>query len=255
MKSECTEHPSKIAAYCLGDVTKEEKQALEAHLAACSSCRSELEGYRRTIGTLALIEDEPVPRHFFVYPEEQAPGFWRLLRQAPIAWRTAMACAASLLLLVGLAGIFRFQVRADSTGWVISFGNPGVDSAMLRREILEAASQNNRQAKLEWAAELQNELSRSWTSLSKQQQAQFTAALARLDSRVTGRIKNSEGQVKDDTRMVVSELYRIVSQQRAKDLEAISLRLDSTDANNAIKARQTNEILGTLLQVADLKIR
>ena len=48
---------------------------------------------------------------------------------------------------------------------------------------------------------------------------------------------------------------RVVSQERAQDLEAINLRFDSTDANNLIKTGKQNEILGTLLEVADLRLR
>jgi len=255
MKSDCIDHRTKIAAYCLGDLAKEEKQLLETHLAACSSCRSELESYERTIAHLASVEDEAAPRHFFVYPEVKAAGLWQVFRQTPVAWRMALAGAAVLLLCISVAGISRMQVRSDSTGWTISFGKPDFDSAALKKEILAEAASKNREARMEWDAELQGEISRSWNSLSKQQQAQFTSALSRVDSQLTGRIRSTEGQVKDDTRILVSDLYRVVSQQRAKDLEVINLRLDSSDANNAFKARQTNEILGTLLQVADLKLR
>jgi hypothetical protein len=255
MKSECSEHQQKISAYCLGDVTGEEKQSLEAHLDSCSFCRSELESYERTMGRLASIEDEAVPRHFFVYPEVQAPGFWKLLGQMPLGRQTVLAGAATLLLFVGIAGLFRLQVRSDSTGWSVGFGKPGIDAAALKKEILNEAARKNREATMEWTAELRNEVSRSWNSLSKQQQAQFMEALARMDSQLNGRIRNSEGHVKDDTRLLVSDLYRAVSQQRAKDLDAINLRFDSTDAHNALKTRQTNEILGTLLQVADSKLR
>jgi hypothetical protein len=255
MKSECSEHQPKIAAYCLGDIANDEKQALEAHLASCSSCRSELEGYRRTIGQLAAVEDESVPRHFFVCPEERVPGLWQLFRRMPFGWRVALAGGAAFMLFVGLAGLVRLQVRADSSGWAVSFGKPDIDTAALKKEILVEATNRNREDNMKWTAELRSEIARSWNSLSKEQQAQFTAALAKMDSRLSGQIRSSEGHASDNTRMLVSDLYRVVAQQRARDLETINLRLDSTDANNAIKARQTNEILGTLLQVADAKFR
>ncbi len=255
MKSECSEHQTKIAAYSLGDITNDDKQALEAHLATCSSCRSELEGYRHTISQLAAVEDESVPHHFFVYPEERVPAHWQLFHRIPLGWRAAFAAAAVFLLCVGLAGLTRLQVRADSSGWAISFGKPDIDATALKKEILAEAEKRNHEANVAWTAELRSEISRSWNSLSKEQQAQFTAALAQMDSKLTGKIRSSEGQAGDNARMLVSDLYRVVAQQRAQDLETINLRLDSTDANNAIKARQTNEILGTLLQVADLKYR
>jgi anti-sigma-K factor RskA len=151
--------------------------------------------------------------------------------------------------------ISRLHIRSDAGGWAISFGRSDFDAAAFKQDILTAAEKRNQESRIALIREMRSEIERSQTNLTQQQQVQLTATLARLDSRITGRIATSEGRVKDDTQKLVSDLYRVIAQQRAQDLEAINLRLDSTDANNAIKTRQTNEILGTLLQVADLKLR
>jgi hypothetical protein len=255
MNPGCSEHQKNIAAHFLGDLDERERLALEAHLATCSQCRLEREGYARTMQQLASVGEEEVPRHFFIYPEQSAPSPWQLFRRMSVGWQTASACAVALTLFFGIAAISRLQIRSNPDGWTMSFGSSYFDAGALKNEILEAAKRNNAEAMVGWMKEARSELSQSHDKLTQQQKIQLTEALARMDSQLTRRIKSSEGHVKDDTQVLVSDLYRAITQQRARDLEAINLRFDSTDANNAIKARQTTEILGTLLQVADLKLK
>jgi hypothetical protein len=255
MNSECNEHQKNIPALLLGDLAPQKQEKLEAHLATCSNCRSEREGYASTIQQLGSVSNEPIPHHFFVYPEEPASNPWKLFRQMPLGWQAALASAAMLMFVVGVAAISRLQVRSNSGGWTISFGHADLDLAALKKDLLDAAEKRNLEARAAWIQDVQNEISHSNDHMNQQQKVQLTQALVRLDSRFNGHLTNSEGQVRDDTRKLVSDLYRVVSQERAQDLEAINLRFDSNDANNAIKARQTNEILGTLLQVADLRLK
>jgi hypothetical protein len=255
MNSECMEHQKNIPALLLGDLTPQEKGKMEAHLATCSYCRSERESYASTIQKLGTVESEPVPHHFFVYDEEQTPNPWKLFKLMPLGWQAALALATMLMLVVGMAAISRIQIQSNSSRWTISFGHPDLDLAALKKDLLDAAEKRNLEAKSAWLRDVQNDISHLYDRLNRQQQAQLTDALIRIDSRVTGRITNSEGQVRNDTRKLVSDLYRVVSQERAQDLAAINLRFESSDANNAIKTRQQNEILGTLLQVADSGLR
>jgi hypothetical protein len=245
MKSECSEHQKKIAASFLGDLTKEEKQALEVHLATCSLCRSEQESYAHTIQQLAVAGEEDVPHHFFIYPEKQSFN----------PWQAVLATAAALILLFGTATVSRLQIRSNPSGWSISFGRSDLDPTALKEEILKAAERKNQESRAAWIREMQTEIARSHDSLTQQEALQLTSALARMDSRITGRIADSEGHVRNDTQKLVSDMYRTVAQQRAQDLEGINLRFDSTEASNAIQSRRTNEVLGTLLEVADLKLR
>jgi hypothetical protein len=255
MNSECNEHQKNIPALLLGELTAEEKGKLEAHLATCSHCRSERESYANTVQQLASVDEEAVPHHFFVYPENRVSTPWKFFRLMPLGWQTALACAAVLLLVVGVAAISRLQIQSTPDGWAVSFGRKDVDLASLKKDILEAVEKKNGDARSAWIQEVEDQVSHSYDSMSRQQKVQLTEALARMDSRLTRRITHSEEQALQDARKLVSDLYGVVSQDRARDLAAINLRFDSTDANNAIKARQTNEILGTLLQVADLRLK
>ena len=102
---------------------------------------------------------------------------------------------------------------------------------------------------------MQAEITRSHTDLTRQQQAQLEAALARVDSRFAERLTLAEGRMREDTQRLGASLYKTVAQQRVRDLDAINTRLDGIEVNNAIETRQTDAILNTILQVADLKLR
>ncbi len=255
MKSECTEQQKRIPALLLGDLGEKEKRELEAHLDACPLCRSEREVYARTMQQLVSTSDEPVPHHFFVYPGTQPLNPWQLFRGMQPRWQAAATCVLGLILLLGAAAASRLQVRSNPGGWAISFGRNDIDPATLKKDILEAVARKDQESKAAFIQEVRSEIARSNTNFTEQQQLQLTSALALLDSRIAQRVTSSEGRMRNDTQKTISDMYGMIAQQRARDLEAINLRFDSTDASNAIKARQTNEILGTLLQVADLKLR
>ncbi len=253
MKSECSEHQKKIAAFFLGDLAEGEKQELEAHFATCSRCSLELDSYARTVQPLTAATEEPVPHHFFIHAEERSFNPWQLFRQMKLAWQAAVTCAAVLFLLLGVAAMSRLQIRSNSDGWTIGFGRNDIDWAALKKDFLSAAEKKNQEAKIAWIQEVQSEIARSQKDLT-QRHLLLAAALSRMDSNITGRITSSEGNTREETRRLVSDLYRSIAQQRVQDLEAINLRFESADANDAIKARETNEILSALLQIADVRL-
>jgi hypothetical protein len=255
MKSECGEHQKKLAAYSLGDLSKEEKPALEAHLSVCSFCRSEQERYARTIGQLTSPGEEEIPHHFFIYPEMQSLSPWQTFCRMQRRWQAIFAGVAAIILLLGIAAVSRLQIQSNSYEWSINFGRGDVDPTTLKKGIVEAAKMKNLESRDAWIHELQTEITRLEDSLTQQQKNQIATALARMNSRITGHIADSEEHVRNETQKLISDTYRIIAQQRARDLEIINLRFDSTDANHAIESQQTNEILDTLLQVADIKVQ
>jgi hypothetical protein len=252
VKSECNDFQEKIAALFLGDLSDGEKQALEEHFAECSHCRSERDSYARTVQQLASAGDEAIPHHFFIHSELQSANPWQLFRQMHWRWQAAFTCVAVLILLPGIAAISRVQIRSNTDGWAIGFGSNDIDSVSLKKEILAAVEKKNQEAKAAWIQEVRSELINRQMEYAQQQQFQLTAALTGMDSRLTGRLHNSEGQAREDTQKLISNMYQTIVRQRAQDLETINARFESSDAKNAIKTLQTNEILGTLLQAADL---
>ncbi len=255
MRSECEKFQKNIPGSLLGDLTEEELQTLKEHLATCSDCRLERENCTRTLDLIQSVDDEPVPHHFFIHPQEEIRNPWRLYNQMKPLWRAAVAAAAAVLLLVGAAAVSRLQIRSNSDGWAVSFSRSDIDIAALKEDILKTADERNRQTTSARTQEMRDELERLFSDLTQKQQAEVMAAIARMDSRFAGRLDTVEARTKDDRQKLASEIYRTVDQQRAQDLEVINLRFESFEMNSAIKDRQTNAALDTLIHVAELSLR
>lgn len=242
MKPECSEYQGKIAKKLLGDLTADERQALEAHLAVCPPCQSEQESYSRTLDLLLSVDNEPVPRHFFVQPQERSLNPWELFRMLKPSWRAVTAAVAGLFLIASVAGVLGFTRRS-------------VDVAELKWEFLKAADEQNRRGAESFLQEVRAEIARSRAELTQQQKTELTAAIDRIDSRMTGRLKLTESRVRDDAQKMAVNVYRAVSQQRAQDLNLINLRFDGIETKNAIENQQTDAILNTILQVSELRLK
>jgi anti-sigma factor RsiW len=253
MKSECSEYQKKIARSLLGDLDAAEMQTLEEHLAACSHCRSEQANYAQTLDLLKLADEDAVPRHFFVDEKEQIPNPWQLFCRMKPGWQAATAAIAALFLLIGIADLSRLQTRSGPDGLAVSFG--GMDVEALKGDILKSAEEQSRKSRNAWIQELRAEIERSNATLTRQQQAYLATELQRLSSRLSQRITRAEGNARTDAQGMVADMYQTVSRQRAQDLSIMDVRFDSIEAKNAVKTQQTEDILDTLLQVAELKLR
>lgn len=255
MTSECSEQQKRIARFFLGDLTAAEQQSLEDHLSTCSICRAEQGRYAEVLNLLPSITDEPVPRHFFVNPQERESNIWQIFRHMKSRWQFLTAAAAGLLLLIGIAGVSGLQILSAPEGWSVSFGKGNIDVVALREDILRTAEQRNREADAELIREIRAEIARSSAELNQEQQAYVTAALNRLDSRLKERMTQSENSLKTDTQKLATNIYQMVMQQRVQDLDLINTRIETIEAVEAIKSQETNSILDTLLQVAELRLR
>ena len=136
-------------------------------------------------------------------------------------WQAAAAGAAALMLLLGIAAISRLQIRSDAGGWAISFGRSDFDVTALKQDILADVEKRNQESRTSWIQEVRSEIARAHNDLSQQQQSMLAAALARMDTRVTGRIANSEAHVRDDTQKLVSNLYDGVALANLDDMDNI----------------------------------
>jgi anti-sigma factor RsiW len=239
MKPECSEYQAKIGRFLLGDLTQKEREAIEEHLASCPQCQSEQESYTRTLNLVQSVDNEPVPRHFFIQPEERALNLWELFRMLKPRWQ---AITAGLFLLAGIGG-------------VMGFTRGSIDATALKRDFLKAAEEQNRRTAESFLQEVRAEIAQSHTDLTQQQKAELTAALDRVDSRMAGRLKLAEGSARDEARKMAADVYQTISRQRVQDLNLINLRFDGIEASSTLETRQTDAILNTLLQVAELKLK
>ena len=247
MTPECKEQQEKIARSLIGDLTKEERRSLEDHLSTCAICRSEKESYAGTLDLLQSLQDEPVPRHFFIHAEEPESNPWRLYRRMKPRWQWITAAAAVLFLLVGMAAVSRFQFRIDAGGgWTVDFGNDARVAA-LEEEISKLSNERNRYATTAQLLETRSGFESILADMSRQQQLLLTA-LELQDSKQTGQLLSAEARWRKDTGELLTALYQNVSGFRAQDLENIGSRFNSLEMTQAAQARQTDAILTALVQ-------
>jgi polyribonucleotide nucleotidyltransferase len=122
-------------------------------------------------------------------------------------------------------------------------------------DILKEIDEKNKEARTAWLDDVREEIASSISSLTQDQQVELEAALSRLDAKISRRIQLAEDNVTTDAEELAVDMYRAISKQRVQDLSVINLRFDGIEASNIIKTRQTNAILGTLLQEASLRIK
>jgi RNA polymerase sigma-70 factor (ECF subfamily) len=133
-------------------------------------------------------------------------------------------------------------------------------SSLMRSEqrdndILKEIDEKNKEARTAWLDDVREAIASSISSLTQDQQVELEAALSRLDAKISRRIQLAEDNVTTDAEELAVDMYRAISKQRVQDLSVINLRFDGIEASNIIKTRQTNAILGTLLQEASLRIK
>ena len=259
MISECSEYVQWISRSLVGDVSAEEQKALDGHLAACPSCRNERDAFAETVRLLQSAEEEPAPRHFFVYPEEKAFKPWQHFRQMMPRWQAATGGVIAVILTFGVLGVFGIQVRAQQDGWTLSFGrggaSAGIDTAALKAEILQAAEERNRETAREWIQNIEFEIARSHADLTDQQRLLLAASLSDLESRVASRLNLTAAELRSSTEKSMVDLYQTLSLEQQQQGNAVHTRIDGVIENQQERAHETDAVLETLLQVAELRFR
>ncbi len=87
-----------VKAYALSELGKGEmgeadKRSAAAHVASCADCREELAGLQATLGSLAMLRDEEMPRRIaFVSDKVFEPRWWQRLN--PMLASAALIAAA-----------------------------------------------------------------------------------------------------------------------------------------------------------------
>ena len=112
-----------LVAYLYGEVDAATRQAVEAHLASCAACASEVTALGDVRSELGLWVPPEVELDFTIVKKSELPAS-NVLRPAAW-WKTvpgwAQAAAAILVLAAG-AGIANLQVKSGPEGFSVSTG-------------------------------------------------------------------------------------------------------------------------------------
>ena len=267
MADDCIPYKNLIPRALVADLSPEEQRRLDAHLAECRPCERERRLYAETVLRLnANQQDEPIPRHFFVYPEESRVVPWRAFLQMPRAWQAAVASVVLVLGILSAAALARLQVRAEDGAVVLGFGRlpdrvdpeprtPQIDTQALETRILKLAEERSRRDVAEWMRTLRAELARSSRAISREQNIVLAQALDNLETRMGTIVAAAATDLEKRSDQSIDDLYTKISTERTRDLAAVQDRIDLLAVSGEMKSSQTDVILQTLLQVAELRLR
>jgi hypothetical protein len=265
MSMKCEDHRRRILKASIEDLSPEDRQILEAHLADCLSCAEE---QRLTLDTLQQLRSESdvaVPRHFFVGREESRPTPWSQFRQMSLTWKAATALALLAVSVLAVMVVSGFQVRTQAGAVTLSFGKPSqpkdgatqhlVNVESLKTDILQALEEKSHQERLVWLEEMRKELARSNRKLTQKQQKSMETALAGLEARVNDRMNSRDLSLQASWKQSLGNMYEAVQTQRKRDLILTNNRLNRLVTQGEQKSNETEAILETLLQVAEYKMK
>jgi anti-sigma factor (TIGR02949 family) len=111
MTERCEQLRERFSEYLDGELTPEERAALEEHLAACTGCRAELEALRRTVQAVASLPRRTAPEGLAarVAAEIRAETASPRPKAITVLWARALPIAAMLLIVLGITFLVGYE--------------------------------------------------------------------------------------------------------------------------------------------------
>ncbi len=233
----------RFVAYLYDDLDSSGRAEMDAHLAACESCRAELAAFRslrRELGRWAL----PEPSAGFTPGMAPAPGrlsLWARLTAVP-AWAQA---AAAVLVVGAAAGLANLEIQYDAGGLAVRTGWLRPAQAAVAPDESAAPWDADLEA---LAAELRGELD------ATRAEVRPVATTAVNAERVQGLIDDSERRHQREMALRLAELARDLQAQRRGDLEKIQYSLGMMESNLGTMQNIGVEVMRQRQMINDLAV-
>ncbi len=265
MKPNCELFQQWIPQALLSDLGLEEKRLLESHLSTCAACRQEKERYLSFLPLLNQDVDRPVPKHFFINPAATAESPWTAFTRLSFAWRAGLVAAAAFLLTLGGFVMAKTRIDVGKHGITLALGQSTLppdkatyvrqtDLQNIRQELTSFLQQKSQSERLKFVKLLKEELTKTNRSLSSSQQQWVLASLRQVENRLDEKILSTGTIIQAQNEQALTNLSNSLSRQREKDMNLIETGVQALARRDALKNEQTDAILNTLIQVAELKM-
>jgi len=244
-----------LIGYLYDEIDPAAREAFEAHMAACSTCRDEVDALRGVRRDLAQWTPEAVARHrsSVAGPPSQVGGQRRQTwwREIP-AWAQV---AAALLFLGVAAGLANLNIHYDSTGLTIHTGwkavaiaaPPAAQSASDRADGVSRADLVALEQRLR--GELRTlQTSGHAQSVDTPQQARTASADADVLRKVRGLVDDSEKRQQTELALRIGEVLRDIGAQRRADLVKIDRSLGLVENNLGVEVLKQRERVNYLMR-------
>ena len=245
------EDKSGLVAYLYGECSADERRAVEAHVAVCAACRTELEGLRDLRGQLAEWTPPEEILGFRVVSGEATPSvpprpWWR----TP-AWGLA---AAAVLVLAVAAAIARVEVRYDAAGLVVrtgwgagAFAGDGAARPVVPASV---ATQGGAAAEAPWRSDLRALETSLRRDLAPAPAVAPAATSDEVLREVRALIEASESRQQRELALRFAQFSRDVDQQRRADLVRIQAGFGRLEDLTGVGVAQQREVLNYMMRVS-----
>ena len=244
-----------LVAYLYGEAEPADCQRVEAHLAACASCREEVEGLRSVRTTLA--EWAPATRALGFRLVQTDPS-----QEAPRRWwwpLPAWAQAAAAVLVIGVAaGLANLDVTIGSGGVTVRTGWSPRPAAAEPARGMAAAVTPAQPWRTDLAAleqRLRTDFAVQAVSAPQTGTAQPAATRVALDqgqllTRMRALLAESEQRQERELALRVAQLQRDFDVQRVADLKRIQDNLGQLGGWTGAEVARQRDVLNYLLRAS-----
>jgi len=202
------------------EINEEEKKLALGHVATCKSCEVKYKNLRETSTALGRWKEEDAEMNL-VFIEEKVPFLERLFSKLDLAGinprQLVFGAAATLVLLILFAGIFRTEAIYRNGSWYISFGS----NAMIENQVKES----------------------SLIADFKQLQQDNFLLMNRL-------LLASEERMRNENIAVINSLANQFVIQRRQDLSLIGRSINEMTQRNEGRYVRTNQLLDGLYRLS-----
>lgn len=258
-------------AYLYGELEEADRERVEQYLAAHPEARKELEQFKDLRSMLGAVTDKEVIAPPIFVGDHQRSYFWN-----SVHFKTVLAIAASLLLII-LAGKFTgTQITASGNEFRISFGEPakppvvqppvaGLTPAQVQEMIAASLNQNNLAMQASWQETQQkldasirqnlavnsgkiDKLVHEASTASQDQIRQYASTLQTDNMKMMKdylKLTSSEQKVYIENLLV--DFAKYLQQQRSDDLQIVQTRLNNIEKNTSVFKQETEQILSSII--------
>ncbi len=255
MNANCRDCSEWIQRSIFEEITEQQKATLESHLAECPDCAAERDLLQSTLSELRAYPEAASPKHFYVAEPSRA-GFWDLFRGMSMLGRMATASLLLGSLLIGGAAAANLQIRSHDGQLTFGFGKlhvePKIDPEQLKaalREEIELELERRQSLLLE---QVRHDIAAAGDDLSTQQKRRMAVALDKLEGRLGQRIDQKTLETRARFQDAAALIYKTLSREQKRQVALLNDRLDLLNVRDQIQGDQTQALMATVLQIADL---
>lgn len=250
-----------IVGFLYDELTSGERKDFQAHLAACSECRVELEGLRSTRTHLALWAPPLPDLGFRVISggSAPAPALPRRTRLAPVF---AFA-AAAVVVLAAAAAIANVEIRYGTEGLQVRTGWAGQPVTNMALQAQPDASSGEGRAVTASAptvdpatfGELDRRLRAIEASMTRESSVQLASTQNRMSDaellrQVRQMLSDAQSQQKTAFAHQILQVVRDVQQQRASDIALVQQGLDQYQGMTNAEIAQSRDMFNQWIRAS-----